>query len=51
MDFKNSQRFRKGNGRTARLLSDLMAMQANTPPLNYASIDQTQNPIGFETYI
>ncbi len=43
--------FREGNGRTARLLSDLMAMQANMPPLNYLAIDQVQNPKGFDQYI
>ncbi|MDA8086722.1 MAG: Fic family protein [Nitrospiraceae bacterium] len=30
--------FREGNGRAARLLADLMAMQANYPPLDYGSI-------------
>lgn len=43
--------FREGNGRTARLLTDLMAAQANKPPLNYSFIDQTKNPKGFEQYI
>ena len=43
--------FREGNGRLSRLLANLMAMQANMPPLNYASIDQTENPEGFENYI
>ncbi|WP_419421416.1 Fic/DOC family protein (plasmid) [Legionella sp. D16C41] len=43
--------FREGNGRTARLLADLMAMQAKKPPLNYTAIDQTQNPEGFSHYI
>jgi len=43
--------FREGNGRTARLLSDLMVMQANKPPLNFMSIDQTQNEKGFKQYI
>jgi len=43
--------FREGNGRTARLLADLMAIQANRPPLNYESIDQTKNHKGFEEYI
>jgi len=33
--------FREGNGRTARLLSDLMALQAGYSPLNYITIDQT----------
>lgn len=40
-----------GNGRVARLLADLTAMQAKSPPLNYASIDQTENVQGFEAYI
>jgi cell filamentation protein len=43
--------FREGNGRTARLLADLMAMQANQPSLNFSSIDQTENKKGFEEYI
>jgi cell filamentation protein len=43
--------FREGNGRTARLLADLMAMQANRPPLNYIAIDQTKNQQGFNDYI
>lgn len=43
--------FREGNGRVARLLADLMAMQAGYPPLNYAAIDQIENPDGFSRYI
>jgi cell filamentation protein len=43
--------FREGNGRTARLLADLMAMQANMPPLNYQAIDQVKNSKGFDQYI
>jgi len=43
--------FREGNGRTARLLADLMAMQAKRPPINYLHIDQTVNPEGFSQYI
>ncbi|MHB1948568.1 MAG: Fic/DOC family protein [Gammaproteobacteria bacterium] len=43
--------FREGNGRTARLLADLMAIQANKPPLNYAYIDLIENPQGFMEYI
>src|SRR3989338_3292194 len=43
--------FREGNGRVARLLADLMAMQAGKPPLNYAAIDQTENAEGFKRYI
>src|SRR5260221_265668 len=33
------------------LLADLMAIQANKPPINYSAIDQTQNPNGFSHYI
>lgn len=43
--------FREGNGRVARLIADLMAMQARKPPINYAAIDQTQNPENFSEYI
>ncbi|MDR3491349.1 MAG: Fic family protein [Gammaproteobacteria bacterium] len=43
--------FREGNGRTARLLADLMAMQANRGSLNYSLIDQTMNEEGFKNYI
>ena len=43
--------FREGNGRTARLLADLMSLQADRPPLNFASIDRTQNEAGFSHYI
>jgi cell filamentation protein len=43
--------FREGNGRTARLLADLMTMQADKPPLNFSAIDQTLNPEGFKQYI
>jgi cell filamentation protein len=43
--------FREGNGRTARLLADLMVMQANKPPLNFTNIDQTKNKEGFTQYI
>ena len=43
--------FREGNGRTARLLADLMVMQANKPPLNFTAIDQTENEQGFKQYI
>ncbi|QWR76044.1 Fic/DOC family protein [Candidatus Magnetomonas plexicatena] len=31
--------FREGNGRVARLLADLMAMQADLPPLNYVQLE------------
>ncbi len=43
--------FREGNGRIARLLAGLMSAQANGPPLNFQSIDKTQNPKGFDSYI
>jgi len=43
--------FREGNGRTARLLADFMAMQANRASLNFAAIDKTENQKGFEQYI
>ncbi len=43
--------FREGNGRTARLLADLMAIQAKKSPLNYSAIDQIENKRGFEKYI
>ncbi len=43
--------FREGNGRTARLLADLMSMQANRPPLNYSYISQLEEGIGFKHYI
>ena len=43
--------FREGNGRAARLLTDLMAMQADMPPLNYQAIDQLEHPEGFQQYI
>ena len=43
--------FREGNGRTARLLADVMAMQAKKPSLNYSPIDQTENQQGFDNYI
>src|SRR5580658_2449097 len=43
--------FREGNGRTARLLADLMAMQAKKSPLNFSLIDQTENHNNFNQYI
>lgn len=43
--------FREGNGRTARLLASLMAMQSKKPPLNFSAIDQTKSLGGFEQYI
>lgn len=43
--------FREGNGRTARLLADLMTMQAKRPPLNFSLIDQTKEDNHFDEYI
>lgn len=43
--------FREGNGRTARLLADLMATQAGRDFLIYRAIDQTENKHGFDKYI
>lgn len=43
--------FREGNGRVARLLANLMAMQAGSGALNYQSIDKTHNIKGFNYYI
>lgn len=43
--------FREGNGRAARLLADLMAMQANRPPINYGYISQLGEHGGFDEYI
>lgn len=43
--------FREGNGRTGRLLANLMAMQANRPPINFNLIDQTKNQTGYIDYI
>ncbi|MGQ3892370.1 Fic/DOC family protein [Legionella sp. CNM-4043-24] len=43
--------FREGNGRVARLLANLMALQAGKDMLNYAAIDRTINPNGYKNYI
>lgn len=43
--------FREGNGRVARLLAGLMAMQAKKPPLDFNPIDKIQNPEGYKKYI
>lgn len=43
--------FREGNGRVARLLANLMALQANRGFINYTLIDKTINQKGFEKYI
>lgn len=34
--------FREGNGRLARVLSDLMCLQAGLPPLDYKSIKESE---------
>lgn len=34
--------FREGNGRSARLLADLMAMQADYPPLDYSVLEKKE---------
>ncbi len=38
--WKKGIQFREGNGRAARLLADLMAMQANYYPLDYTGISK-----------
>ncbi|MDP3704617.1 MAG: Fic family protein [Legionellaceae bacterium] len=43
--------FREGNGRVARLLANLMALQAGKDIINYASIDRTTNLAGYKNYI
>jgi cell filamentation protein len=43
--------FREGNGRVARLLANLMALQAERSILNYEPIDRTINPTGYSDYI
>jgi cell filamentation protein len=43
--------FRGGNGRVARLLANLMALQAGKDLINYTSIDRTMNPAGYRNYI
>ena len=43
--------FREGNGRIARLLANLMALQAGRGFINYELIDRTAYPRGFEEYI
>lgn len=43
--------FREGNGRTARLLANLMAIQSNKPLLSFTSISQISHPDGFRKYI
>jgi len=43
--------FREGNGRVARLIANLMALQAGRSFLNYEPIDRTINPEGYANYI
>lgn len=43
--------FREGNGRVARLLANLMALQAGKDLLDYSPIDRTKNAVGYEKYI
>ena len=43
--------FREGNGRVARLLANLMALQAGRSFINYAPIDRTSQQQGFDEYI
>ncbi|WP_158616478.1 Fic/DOC family protein [Legionella septentrionalis] len=44
--------FREGNGRVARLLANLMALQAGKDMLDYTTIDRTQNNTsGYDRYI
>lgn len=43
--------FREGNGRVARLIANLMALQAGRSFINYEPIDRTIHPRGFEKYI
>jgi len=43
--------FREGNGRVARLLANLMAMQTGLPQLNFEPIDKTTNTSGYNEYI
>lgn len=51
MEFIIIHPFREGNGRVARLLANLMALQAGRSVLNYAPIDRTINPSGYNNYI
>ena len=43
--------FREGNGRVARLLANLMALQAGKGIINYDRIDKTVNSEGYSNYI
>lgn len=43
--------FREGNGRVARMLANLMALQAGKNMLDYTIIDKTVNVAGYNDYI
>jgi cell filamentation protein len=43
--------FREGNGRVARLLANLMALQAGKDIFNYNLISRIAHPEGYENYI
>jgi cell filamentation protein len=43
--------FREGNGRVARMLANLMALQAGKDIIDYATIDRTTSPEGYDHYI
>jgi len=43
--------FREGNGRIARMLANLMALQAGRDMINYTTIDKTTSLAGYESYI
>lgn len=43
--------FREGNGRVARMLANLMALQAGKNMLDYTIIDKTVNEEGYNRYI
>lgn len=43
--------FREGNGRTGRVLADLMVLQAGRAPLNFSAIDSIDDNPGFKHYI
>lgn len=43
--------FREGNGRVARMVANLMALQAGKDMIDYTPIDKTVNPAGYNEYI
>jgi cell filamentation protein len=51
VEFTLTHPFREGNGRTGRLLANLMVLQARKPLLDFSVIDQTVNQEGFKNYI